>query len=231
MFEAYIKEQNQNILYCSYDNFRSDEYKKHAPFDGLIYESSNQDFHNAINKINADVGNDRFGRISDQTFEWIRKHKIYTVEIKSSKIPEKDFPGTTFNSWDSQKKLINNLRKRDLFFYPKYNRTDGKAIHNFEDYIDFVRQEKKFPKNNFIKELIKSELDSKCDIYFRIFIDKNSTDKFIAYVLGYTLKETFFLNPKIINMPGGKSGNAIYFAFPIEKSKSLRELLSDKDLW
>jgi hypothetical protein len=231
MFESYIKAQNQNIVYCSYDNFRSDEYKKHAPFDGLIYESSNQNIHNAIAKINADVENDSFGRVSDQTFEWIRKHKIYTVEIKSSKIPEKDFPGTIFNSWDSQKKLINNLRKRDLFFYPKYNRTGGKEIHNFQDYIDFVRQKKNFSESNFLKELIKSELASKCDIYFRIFIDKNSTNKFIAYILGYTLKETFFQSPKIINMPGGKSGNAIYFAFPIEKSKSLSGLLFDKDLW
>ena len=50
-------------------------------------------------------------------------------------------------------------------------------------------------------------------------------------MLGYVLKDSFFDNPYIINMPGKKSGNAVYFAFPISKAHHIDALMMDGVLW
>lgn len=123
------------------------------------------------------------------------------------------------------------MRKRDFFVYPKYNRKDGYKIHNFNDYVEHVMGMGLYFQGDFVTDLLNSKKRSKCDIYTRIFIDKSHSENFIAYILGYTLKNKFFENPKIINMPGGKSGRAIYYAYPISKSNSIDELLIDKNLW
>lgn len=238
MFEYYIDEQKRNIKYISYDDFRADNFSKHAPFDGFLYDIDNPYFDEAKSKVIQDVDNNEYGKLSDSTFEWLTHNKVYTVEIKSSKVPDKDYPSQenlSFSSQENQKNLINNLRKRDFFVYPKYNRTKGSTIHNFDDYVKNVKNVKKQDDGSFsgkfITGLLNEERKGKCDIYTRIFVDMKNSNSFIAYMLGYTLKDSFFDNPHIINMFSKKSQNAIYFTFPIIKSQHIGELMNDKSLW
>lgn len=121
MFENYIEAQNSGIKYMSYDVFRKDNYSKHAPFDGFLYDIGSTFLKEAIGRVTEDVNKSNYGKLKDETFAWLTGHRIYTVEIKSSKIPDKDYPYQTnldFNSWGYQKAIINKLRKRDFFCLP-----------------------------------------------------------------------------------------------------------------
>lgn len=234
MFENYIEAQDAGIKYLSYDDFRDDNYSKHAPIDGFLYEIGNTFLDEAKFRVTQDVNQNNYGKLKDETFTWLTAHRVYTVEIKSSKIPDKDYPyqkNLDFNSWEYQKDIINNLRRRDFFVYPKYSRANGQSIHDFSDYVRYVQQLNVSFKDDFITNLLNEERMGKCDIYTRIFVDRIHTNNLIAYMLGYTLKDNFFENPHIINMPGKKSGNAVYFAFPISKAKHIDELTVDGVLW
>ncbi|MBR6894925.1 MAG: hypothetical protein L0F95_02830 [Lactococcus sp.] len=234
MFENYIEAKNSGIKYMSYDVFRDDNYSKHAPFDGFLYDTRSPFLDEGIVRVTEDVNKHNYGKLKDETFAWLTSHHVYTVEIKSSKIPHKDYPhqkNLDFNSWEYQKGIVNNLRKRDFFVYPKYNRKNGRSIHDFSDYINYVQQLNITFKGDFITGLLDEERIGKCDIYTRIFVDRKHSDHLIAYMLGYVLKDSFFEKPHIINMPGKKSGNAVYFAFPISKAHHIDTLMMDGVLW
>lgn len=38
MFESYVKAKDEGIEYSSYDIFRTDNYRIHAPIDGILYQ-------------------------------------------------------------------------------------------------------------------------------------------------------------------------------------------------
>lgn len=233
MFKNFIDAHSRGIAYLSYDTFRSDVFKKHAPFDGFLFKEGNIYVDEAIERVNNDVEHNEFGKVSDNTFDWLTKMSVFTVEIKSSKIPDKDYPKEEmpFTKPAYQQTIIDNLRKRDYFLYPKYGRSEGKSIHSFSDYVNYVGKKTSNKGEDFISQLLAGEIKGHCDIYTRVFVDRNHSDSFIAYMLGYTLKTRFFENPEIINMPGGKSGDAVYFAYPIALSRGLNQLFIDGELW
>lgn len=229
----------KKLTYVSYDEIRTDKFKKHAPIDGLLYVEGNSNINNAIAMINKDVEKNTYGKLSYDTKNNLSDFKIRTVEIKSSNIPQKDYNNINkdnFSKVSEQKKLISNLRKRDFFVYPKYTRTKGETIHCFKDYCNYVKQNFQEYHNLDDKQvedkICDIEKKDKCDIYTRIFIDKSHTKSFIGYVLGYALGTDFFDNPKIINMyQAGKSENAMYYVYPISKCNSILELFNDDRLW
>ncbi len=238
MFEEFVRYSNKGISYISYDDFRNDNFEKHAPIDGLLFQKENNNVKSCITKIIKDVQGNQFGKITEKTRDFLRSQAVFTVEIKSSRIPDKDYPHKIkdFNTWKNQEEIISNLRKRDFLLYPKYTRNLGKNIHNFDQYISFVKGNNSMygamPKDTFIKALLTEEMQDKCDIYTRIFVDKDHTDNLIAYMLGYTLRECFFYEPRIINMPRlGKSENALYYVYPIEKSNQILDIFDDNRIW
>ena len=238
MFEDYIFSQGRGLQYTAYDSFREDGYLKHAPIDGLLYETANPHVSEGIEKILQDVSLNPYGKITEETFEWLRAHRVYTVEVKSSRIPDRDYPDLeqlSFNSWAAQGTIIDNLRKRDFFVYPKYTRDAGRSIHSFEDYVSYViaqHPEVSAQPISPVEFILNEERKGKCDLYTRIFIDRTHTENLIAYMLGYTLRDCFFMNPRIINMPRpGKSEDAIYYVYPISESNQIDELFTDERLW
>ena len=92
MFENYIEAKNSGIKYMSYDVFRDDNYSKHAPFDGFLYDTRSPFLDEGIVRVTEDVNKHNYGKLKDETFAWLTSHHVYTVEIKSSKIPHKDYP-------------------------------------------------------------------------------------------------------------------------------------------
>ena len=236
MFEDYIFSQRRGLRYTGYDSFRDDGCRKHAPIDGLLYRQGNGHVSAGIGRILRDVGQSPFGKLTEETFQWLREHGVYTVEIKSSRIPDRDYPERSpFNAWETQDQIIANLRRRDFFLYPRYTREAGRRIHSFQDYVTFVaasRPEVRAQPLPPAEYILRQERRERCDLYTRIFVDRTHTENLIAYMLGYALREDFFTRPRIINMPRrGKSEAAIYYVFPIAESGRIDGLFTDSRLW
>lgn len=237
IFSDFVNTSEGDICYLSYDDFRNDQFEKHAPIDGLLFKKDNKSIEEAISKIKSDVSQDVYGRMKDSTFEWLSNHKVFTVEVKSSRVPDKDYNivrNKPFNKRNSQKSLIEKLKQRDFFLYPRFTRVDGATINNFDDYINFVINNRlhDFKSEDYCGKILEKELKGRCDIYTRIFVDKESTSSFIAYLLGYVHKESFFEVPHIIKMPRkGKSEKALYYVYPINKSNKIMDIFTDRKLW
>ena len=56
-----------------YDDFRVDNYEKHAPLDCIIFKKENPDLQLAINTINLDATNNLNGAMSDKTKNLLKK--------------------------------------------------------------------------------------------------------------------------------------------------------------
>lgn len=227
------------ITYLSYDDFRNDSLKKHAPIDGLLYESDNPNIDNGIDKILKDVESNDYGGISISTRAYLSQNKLYTVEIKSSRIPDKDYEGIdleNFQKQNQQQVLIETLRKRDYLTYPRYTRSLGQKVHDFNQYCEYVKINRTefsgIDGEDLKSAIIAREIETKCDIYTRIFMDWDNTESLVGYLTGYALKTDFFESPRVINMyRKGKSENALYYVYPISKTKNLPSIFADKRLW
>lgn len=231
--------ESKQFMYISYDDFRQDKLKKHAPLDGILCEISNIHIEEGKKKILEDVDNNKYGILTPETLAYLSENKLFTVEIKSSKVPKADYNDIckyNFSSGEEQLKLIEALRKRDIFTYPKLTRASGSSIHNVDDYYEYAKNNvpkyKDFEGDKLKEEVISDEIKKNCDIYTRIFIDNESTESEIGYLTGYALKSDFFKNPKIIKMPqSNKSEKALYFSYPISSSMNLIQLFTDDRLW
>lgn len=237
----YYSDQTQaNLEYLSYDDIRNDDFKKHAPFDGLLYKRGNPRLEYIKSLILNDVQNDDFGKIKDSTIEECTKYKIYTFEIKSSKIPDRERPAENENynflKQSYTKDLINNLRTLDLFKYPKFTRKNDGTIHSSKDYLNWVRNNRSFMANKTDEEIIASEIKSSIHLYTRIFIDdthrSNSNEElYVAFILGYVKKHKIYEEFKLMSFPSKKSELALYLTYPINKSQNFIDLFTDSELW
>jgi hypothetical protein len=229
----------REIEYLPYDVFRKNNFKKHAPIDGLLFQSSNAYIKNGVERILEDINNNEFGKISIETRKYLNNKRLYTVEIKSSRIPDKDYASIDvddFIKMNQQQTLVEALRKRDFFSYPKFTRSEGREVHNYDQYCEYVgktnAQFSNLSGDELKSAIVSHELETMCDIYTRIFLDWEHTNSIIGYLTGYALKTDFFINPKIINMPRkGKSENAIYFIYPISETNYLSTIFTDERLW
>ena len=232
--------KNKEFMYIPYDSFRDDDFEKHAPLDGILCEIGNIHIEEGKKKILEDVKNNKYGTLTTQTLEYLSKNKLFTVEVKSSKIPKRDYKRICvdkFSNLEEQKKLTKDLReKKDIITYPKLTRKKGLDIHDWESYCKYAKENipkyKDLDGNELKESIISDEIKRNCDIHTRIFIDNTSTESEIGYLTGYALKSDIFKNPRIINMSQpGKSENALYFAYPIKDSMNLIELFNDDRLW
>ncbi len=235
VLENYL-EKKTDVRYLSYDKFRADEFRKHAPFDGLIYSVSvkQDDLNECIRGINSEVANHSAGQISEGMRERLEACRIFTLEIKSSKLREKDYQGVEHvrspRTLNDYKTIIANIKKWDYFVYPFYTRRSDQ-ISSFYEYAEFVRQRDEFGGQGnqaFLRELILKEFRNASDIYTRLYFDGQSNEIVIP---GYMLKENFYRNPKIGKMPGGKSGKALYYMRGIAEGSTFVDIDHDKNIW
>ncbi|QAA30354.1 hypothetical protein [Clostridium manihotivorum] len=242
MFGDFIEfyQTQQDIIYTSYDEFREDDFEKHAPIDGILCKAINDSLRDGIKRINEDIRNGgKFGKISNETRAFLKSKQLYTVEIKSSIIPIADYNGvdkSNFSNVYQQRNLIKNLRKRDMFVYPEFTRTLGKTVHDFKKYCEHVGENNRdfrgITGEDLIQRIIKKELETKCSIYTRIFFDFENTSSIIGYITGYALGSDFFIEPEIMNISKkNKSESAIYYKFPIEKCKNMLQIFNDTRIW
>lgn len=246
-FIDYIEYQNSiqknKLSYLSYDAIRADGFKKHAPFDGILYESNNPDIDQLVKLINDSVSKDVYGKVPDSVLDTCRSKKCYLVEIKSSKIPDKikreiglKYPNLSNISQAYHKEIFRALSGLDLFKYPKFNRTRGRQIHNSIEYFAWVRDNIPMMSSLDDSAIIEMEIKSSLDIYTRIFVNEGLYNKdnrplFIGYFMGYALGREFYDNFTIMNFPSQKSKDAIYVTYPISKSTKFTDIFSDTRLW
>lgn len=233
--EQYLKQQT-SIRYLSYDKFRKDDFKKHAPFDGIIFSihQEKEILTQCIEELNVEVYNNATGQISERMRERLETYGIFTVEIKSSQLRDKDYIGVQHveqpRTIEDYKNIIRNVKKWDYFVYPHYTRKSNQ-ISSFYEYAEQVREQSEYcnlGNQEFLKKLMLKEFSNACDIYTRLYFDYK-TDEII--IPGYMLKSGFYHTPKIGKMPGEKSGMALYYMRSISLGSSFLEIENDQKIW
>ena len=87
--------------YYSYDSFRSDDFKMHAPFDGLLIRKLSQQIVDLINGAVKVEG----PKLSSKTRQSIRDLGGLTVEVKSTRLAQKYKDRAGFSSYDNNDEL------------------------------------------------------------------------------------------------------------------------------
>ena len=233
--EQYL-ENKTNVRYLSYDDLRADQFDKHAPFDGLLYQASVDPQHilDWTNEINKEVSVSPSGQISEALRARMADDHIFTVEIKSSQLRAKDYQGVSNVRLPRQvqdyQQIIRNIKKWDYIVYPHFTRRSD-TITSFYEYAEFVRDQKGLAEQSnqeFLRNLILDEFNNACDIYTRLYFDYQSNELFIP---GYITKAEFFRNPKIGKMFGEKSGKALYYMRSIATGSGFAQIDHDDNIW
>lgn len=235
VFERYIAEHTGH-RYLSYDEFREDGFRKHAPFDGLLIgrDTDAAAEKECINAINREIaGGSEVGTISPGLRKRLEDEGIFTLEIKSSSLKGRDYEGVdnaVRRTREACEQIIHNLERWDFFVYPHYLRTSG-SVADFYDYTEYVRaHEEGFPQGNerFLRQLMFTEYEHASNLYTRFYFDYA---KGHIYLPGYILKEDFFRNPRIMHMPGLKSGMALYYMYGLRNRTPFSRIDTDKRIW
>lgn len=232
--ETYLKERTR-VRYASYDEFREDAFKKHAPFDGLLYtaEVNERQLDGVIDRVNREVAVSETGQIGPELRRWMADHGVFTFEIKSSQLRSRDFEGVAdsagIRSDRDRETIAQNLRRWDYFVYPHFLRTSG-AIRTFYDYAQYVQGQLHNGEKarDFVAELMQREYENASDIYTRLYFDQEAGE---IYIPGYITKDAFFRYPHIGHMPGVKSGKALYYMTSIAKGRSFVLIDADNAIW
>lgn len=207
--------------YHSYDSFRNDDFRLHAPFDGLIIKELNDELVNMINNAVVNEG----PKLSIKTREEIRRHKGLTVEVKSTRLAQKYKNRASFNDYSNNEqlvRLIEELNSFDFLTYPHFTRYGDMT---FEQYCWFVETRLRSGKRGQdLREFVKKiELDNSSDFYIRVFVDEDNKK---VIILGCIDRYSFFENPRThkLILPG-KSEVPLYFVKSIKNGYPLSYLI------
>jgi len=208
IFTSYIKQNLQQIAYLSYDDIRTNNFKKHAPFDGLLFNNNINinTLKELIDEINTEVTNDKWGKISDKLKLKCYQNHVYITEIKSTRIAKRHK--------DSSDNIdLDVLLKDDFLEYPKYLRKDTyNTIHSYTEYIDFCKKYRGFvcKSGDCLLDIKKEEMLNMKHLYIRVYIDEYASN---GYLIGCISHKTFIEKSEIKKMPQrNKSELALYLA-------------------
>ena len=214
-------EKFENVQYLPYDDFRQNNFKKHAPFDGLL---CSKDFDKTtleifLSRINNEISSNTYGKISEQLKSDLEKASIFTVEIKSTRITSRHRkPAGT------QENIIANILKDDFLEYPKYMRTDKLGtITSLEKYFEYVKKKYFANEERFsISDLRLIERNNMRVFYIRIYVDEEAK---ICYIPGFTTKKNFSKSFNVKHMPQiNKSEKAIYLSLSLIHAEPLEQI-------
>ncbi|EGK8008148.1 hypothetical protein IO405_000530 [Campylobacter lari] len=200
-----------------YDVFRTDNYNKHAPLDFLIFHKDNEYINEAIGMINNDVINNRFGVLEQETKDFLKKNKIYTLEIKSTRVTNRH---KTNNVIDKEK-ILND----DFLAYPCFYRkvNSNILINSWEDYLKLCIENNKISTNTTLEQLQSIELKNMYDFYARVYVEELEYNRYNVFVIGYTDSVNFIQKSTIKRMTQfGKSEQALYIAMGLKNGKGFQ---------
>lgn len=207
--------------YYSYDKIRDDNFKSHAPFDGIITRTIDNQIISLINNAVKKEG----PKITAITRQALRNLNVRTVEVKSTRISEKYKNKVKFISYEDNESivnLLNYLNSLDFLSYPFFTRYGNMS---FSEYCLFVKKRINSNLNGIeLKEYVrKIELENSSDIFIRIFIDESLSK---AIIMGYIDKYEFFNPPELKKLVlYGKSEVPLYFVKSILKANPIKNIL------
>ncbi len=219
--ELYIRDNLNNIEYIAYDNFRTNNFKKHAPFDGLLFDKKidRNVVENLKKKINDEITKNKYGKISDSLKQELFKNEIYITEIKSTRITERLLSNSKID--------LNKILQDDFLTYPKFLRSH-ESINSINEYIKYCIDKKYlqcYENENCFEKIKTIEFKNMQHIYIRVYIDIKNND---AYIIGFIESEQFISKLAIKRMKKiNKSEYALYFYYPLKDGKDI-DLLNNK---
>jgi hypothetical protein len=196
-------DKEKDITYIPYDDFRTDNFEKYAPFDGIAFakETSIKLVTKIIQKINNEISQSSFGNISPELRSEIYKNGIRCIEIKSTKVNKKKLDEKGNVAFD---KILDN----HFLTYPLYARSGN---FNIREYVFYAK--KKMELHGFldyedlVKKIMLNEKIHSSDIYIHVYMDDSN-----YYIIGYITKEVFYELAEMNKLiKPGKSKYALYF--------------------
>lgn len=211
--ETYIRENFKDLMLLAYDELRTDNFSKHAPFDCLIYQKTQQSkINNIVAKINKEITNSPSGSISDYLKKECLDNHIYICEIKSTRIVAPRLKN------DNGEVKFDSILNDDFLTYPKYLRVDTNGnINSLKAYVDFINI--KYGSSKTINKIEQEELCHMSHLYIRVYIDEDTK---IGYIISLIDNESFLRQAEIKHMPQkNKSEKALYLATKIINGVSI----------
>lgn len=197
--ERFIRQYySQELSLKTYDEIRNDDFKKHAPFDFLLWKTGTVNIAFIEEAIRQDIARtpNKFVKLSNVTRRLCRTLGVKIVEVKSTNIRndlkvESDFTGDYDNVKSVQKLLETIRRKDDVFCYPKLKRRESDPGYCLDDYCREVQE--RFSEfdgckgENLRHRVIAWECENQCcDIFVRVYLDRPAKK---GFVIGWMQKE------------------------------------------
>lgn len=152
----YFSKCATSVKYIPYDVIRTDNFEKHAPFDGVLIDEakvSEEILTGIFQKINDEIDRGSYGQISANLRAEMLAAGVFSVEIKSTKVNDKKRSVANFKSYDNNVEIVNLLKticQDDFLTYPHYTR---KGDYNWESYCNYCKN-----KNGAFSQLSGSAL-------------------------------------------------------------------------
>lgn len=124
----YFSKCATSVKYIPYDVIRTDNFEKHAPFDGVLIDEakvSEEILTGIFQKINDEIDRGSYGQISANLRAEMLAAGVFSVEIKSTKVNDKKRSVANFKSYDNNVEIVNLLKticQDDFLTYPHYTR-------------------------------------------------------------------------------------------------------------
>lgn len=221
IFASYIKKHMSHLTYLSYDDFRTNNFKKHAPFDGVIFNNSVNItiLKTLIDKINVEITENKWGKISDKLKAECLMNHIFIVEVKSTRVINRHLD-------ENNNVSLTKLLEDDFLEYPKYLRIDKyDKINGYNEYVEFSKKYRGFICKNpasCIDDIKAEEKANMRHIYSRVYIDEQ---KRVAYIIGVISNKSFISSSIIKKMKQkDKSELALYIASSLRNGTSIDDL-------
>lgn len=225
----YLSQAAKDLIYIPYDSFRADNYEKHAPFDGLIFKKSAVSaagLKTFIDKINAEVQLYAGGKITESLRRELLENRIYSVEIKSTKVTGRHRP-YKFNGYRCDAaRVIAGILKDDFLTYPHYLR---EGDMEWEEYCNYVKSVDHCFSGLIGKDLsdaVKAkELANMDDFYIRVYVDMENR---AVLIIGYITREVFIETPALKKMVQKyKSEDALYLYKTLKSRNFIKNFVDD----
>lgn len=201
----YLNQQlKDGWFYVDYDQIRTDNFQKHAPFDGIIMspesdrELSDSDIFQLINdNVN------HYGQLDTEVLldlPWA--YGCEPIEIKSTKLSDKIVSQTS----SLREALSLAIQQNHFLTYPVYKRYSTENM-NFNSYCAFLKSK----YNLSTDQIIQININKHCNVHIHVYVVNNS-----AFIIGYTHIVNLIGNKTIQRFyKKNKSEYALYFSYPL----------------
>lgn len=231
IIEEFIRQYYpQELSLKTYDEIRNDDFKKHAPFDFLLWKKGTVNIAVIEEAIRQDIARtpNKFVKLSNVTRRLCRTSGVKIVEVKSTNIrdnlkEESEFEGD-YGDVKSVQKLLDTIRsKDDVFCYPKLKRWESDPRYCLDDYCREVQE--RFSEfagckgEDLRRKVIAWECENQCcDIFVRIYLDRPVKK---GFVIGWIQKEELLDDTVRFKRMSqkNKSELALYFAKNLAETK------------